>query len=247
MRAVGFTGARADPGQVGGGQEPAAGHRVAPHQRLLVVEQQGLVAGPHGGGAVHRGVLHGHPGRGEFAQQGEHVTGVGVAAQQPRRVGDAGGGRGGGIVDQVAAERGQYEVTDALGGRGARFGVLARDPPDRDHRSAQGASQRPGGGVEQFHPGGGAREGGCLEGLRAVAQLHHEGLRAGGPGEPRRSSRISPGRTRGAVPASRARTRRSRAWSGHSGCWAAGCRRQAAGVQSAGRGGASRVGASMTA
>lgn len=47
----------------------------------------------------------------------------------------------------------------------------------------QGVPDRPGGAVQQVDAGGGTGEGGRLEGLRAVAELHDEGLGVRGAGE----------------------------------------------------------------
>ena len=184
--AVELAGAVADPQQVGRAVVPVAGQRVLAGERLLVVEQERLVAGvdvdlvelqlgvevdaagghepqraldlgrealvaPALGAGVDELLVPrvdlgevGEAALGEGAQQVEGGGRLVVAADQPLRVGPAGGGLELEVVHHVAAEGRQLDAVACLGGGGARLRELAGDAADlhRRHAGAVGEHHR---------------------------------------------------------------------------------------------------------
>lgn len=132
-----------------------------------MVQQGRLVARPHA-------VLARAP-----VRVADDVAGRRGAGRDPRGVGPAVLVVRLRAVDQVAAEHGQFDAVDELGGPGAGFGELFRDAPRVQHG---GAGDTAGGVGEQVERGGLAldvRPGAVLRVLGAVPGLRHRGLAEG--------------------------------------------------------------------
>ena len=107
-----------------------------------------------------------------------------VGADEPLRVGDAGGLVEGEVVDHVAAEGGQRDALAGLDGGAAWLGVLPRHAPDLDDGHGRAVGQHRGHLQDRLDPVADVVGGGGREGLGAVAALEHEGLADGGLGHP---------------------------------------------------------------
>ena len=76
----------------------------------------------------------GIPAFGEGAKQVERLGRLLVGGDESFGVGDSRFGEGSVVVDNVPAERGEFDTIDDLGIGAARFGELASDPADLDDR-----------------------------------------------------------------------------------------------------------------
>ena len=223
--AVDLACALADPQQVGRAVVPVTGQRVLAGQRLLVAEDQGLVAGVHVDRAevgIGRGIdaagLHelegaidlrgqpvialagwargdellvpgvhprevGEPALGEGADEVQRRGRLVVRLDEPVGVRHPSGDVEAGAVDDVAAERGEIDITDALCRAGPGLGELAGDPTDLHDRDPHRVRQHDGHLEDdaQLLPDVVGRE--LLERLGAVAGLEQERTAGGDLGQ----------------------------------------------------------------
>ena len=119
----------------------------------------------------------------ERAQQVERARRLVVGAQHALRVVDARLGRGRVVVDQVAVERRQVDVADALGGRRARLRELAGDAPHLDHRQRRRVGQDDRHLQQDPQLLADRDRGGVVERLGAVTGLEQERAPGGDLGE----------------------------------------------------------------
>ena len=208
----------ADPDHVAGGVVPLAGGGIDARHRLLIAEQQRLVAGVEIGRAhlrmglridadgAHelqrlgdalgdlliamrlRAVLDEaeHPAmrvvevgvaaRGEGAQQVQRRGRLSVGLELPARIGYAGLGREGDVVDDVALVARQLDVADLLVRRRARLGELPGDAPDLHDGRAAGEGQHDRHLQEQPEEIPDVVGGVLREALRTITALQEEGL-----------------------------------------------------------------------
>ena len=122
----------------------------------------------------------------EGPQQVQRGRRLVVGLHQALGVGHPGGGGGRRVVHDVAAEAGQVDVADALGGRRPGLGELAGDAAHLHHGDAEGVGEHDRHLQDDLEllPDVDGRE--RLEALGAVAGLEQEGLARRPPGRGRR-------------------------------------------------------------
>ena len=150
MRAINLPRAIADPQHVSRRRPPLLAGLVEARQRLLVVEQQRLMAGEHLDRArrlleadltVHFGQV-GIGCRGIGLKQFDGDLRLAMRGQQALGIGHPRRSRKVGAVDRVAAITGQRNPVDCFAARRSRLGKLTGDPGEmNDIAAARGAER----------------------------------------------------------------------------------------------------------
>ena len=120
---------------------------------------------------------------GERPQQVQRRRRLVVRLDEAIRIGDPRLGERARVVDDVAAEGGQVDVADALGGARAGLGELPGDAPDLDDRDPHRVRHHDGHLQDDAQLLADVVGGELLEALGAVAGLEQEGVAGGDLGE----------------------------------------------------------------